>query len=161
EVPDWVEHYKKAWQRLDARTNVGRVTDLRTLEARARARHPTASGDRGVQLLRGNISALDFLHTLLAEPELLRRLDAAKITVSIREVAPALLPVLDKVLPPGCDALHFDYSAGRTAALKELLDRAPAGRVKNSLMLTLADDNVGVLPQLATSCVHTALGELR
>jgi len=78
------------------------------------------------------------------------------------EVDPALFPVLDKVVPPGVGVLHFvDYTARRVAANQELLARVPAKSVKSSLILTLADDNVGVLPQLTTSQLHTLVGQLR
>jgi hypothetical protein len=162
EFPDWVEHHEKAWQRLDARTGVGKAVDLKRLTEAARARTLIASGDRGVRALRGNIAALDFFHTLLADPDLLKRPDGGKVEAVIIEVDPALFGVLDKVLPPKASALHFvDYTARRVAAHPELLDRVDARSVPSSLILTLADDNVGVLPQLATGDLHTLVSRLR
>jgi len=162
EFPDWVEYHEKAWQRLDARTGVGKVTDLKKLTEAARTRKLIASGDRGVQALRGNITALEFFHTLLADEKLLTRKDGGKVEVVITEVDTALYPVLDRVLPKGASALHFiDYTARRVAEHPDLLAQVPAKSVKSSLILTLADDNVGVLPQLATGHLHTLLGRLR
>ncbi len=162
EFPDWVEHHEKAWQRLDARTDVGKAVDLRKLTESARTRRLIASGDRGVRALHGNIAALDFFHTLLADPDLLKRPDGRRVEAVIQEVDPALFPVLDKVLPPGTSALHFvDYTARRVASHPEMLAAVPAKAVRSSLILTLADDNVGVLPQLATGDLHALLGHLR
>jgi hypothetical protein len=162
EFPDWVEHYEKAWQMLDARTGVAKAADLHQLTELARTRKLIASGERGVRALRGNLSALYFLHTLLADSDLLKRPDGRKVEVSILDVDPALYPVLDKVLPPDTSALNFvDYTARRVAANQDLLDRVPAASLKSSLILTLADDNVGVLPQLAMKPINTLLGRLR
>ena len=162
EFPDWIEHHEAAWKRLDARTGVGKATDLERLTATARERKLIASGDRGVRALRGNIAALDFFHTLLADPKLLRRADGGKIEINITDVDSAFFPVLDKVLPPGAGALNFvDYTARRVATHREMLTPVPAKSVRSSLILTLADDNVGVLPQITTSSLHTLVGDLR
>ncbi len=158
EFPDWIEHHAKAWQRLDERTGVGKVADLKQLLESARKRTLTASGDRGVRSLQGNITALDFFHNLLDDPSLLKRKDGRIVEVTIAEVDAALLPVLDRVLPKGASALHFiDYTARRVAAHKDMLRPT---KTPSSLILTLADDNVGVLPQLATRSLHLLVGEL-
>jgi hypothetical protein len=77
-------------------------------------------------------------------------------------VDPALFPFLDKLAPPSAGWLHFvDYTARRVAANQELLAAVPAKSGKHGLILTLADDNVGVLPQLTTGDLHTLVGRLR
>jgi hypothetical protein len=162
EFPDWVEHYEEAWKRLDARSGVSKVADLKELTEAARTRRLIASGDRGVRSLRGNIAALDFFQTLVADPELFKRPGGGQVEPVLVEVDPALFPLLDKVVPQKTSVLHFvDYTARRVAANQELLARVPARSVKSSLILTLADDNVGVLPQLSTSQLHTLMGHLR
>jgi hypothetical protein len=162
EFPDWVEHADKAWERLDARTGIPKTVSLQQLLETARKRPLIASGNRGVQALKGNLAALDFLHTLLSDANLLKRPDGRGVEPVIVEVDTALYPVLDKLLPRGASALHFvDYTARRVAMNKDLLANVPAKAVKSSLILTLADDNVGVLPQLTTSHLHTLVGQLR
>jgi hypothetical protein len=162
EFPDWVEHHEKAWQQLDARTGVGRTVTLAQLTEAARKRSLIASGNRGVQAMRGNLTTLEFFHRLLEEPKLLRCQDGRDVDVVIVEVDSALYPVLDKVLPVKAGALHFvDYTARRVAANADLLAQVPARSIKSNLILTLADDNVGVLPQLTTSHLHTLMGRLR
>jgi len=162
EFPDWVEHYEKAWQRLDRRTGVGKLATLPQLTETVRKRKLIASGNRGVQALRGNIVALDFFHSLLADPMLLQRPDGKKVQVVITEIDPALFPVLDKVVPPSAGTLHFvDYTARRIVGNAELLAQVPAKKVPSSLILTLADDNVGVLPQSYLSSLHALVQDLR
>src|SRR5439155_12065389 len=71
-------------------------------------------------------------------------------------------PVLDKVVPPGVRLLHFvDYTPRRITANKQFLAQVPANSVKNSLIFTLADDNVGVLPQSYASHLHTLVNAIR
>lgn len=162
EFPDWIEHHAKAWQRLEERSGAGKIADLNQLIESARKRQLIASGDRGVQALQGNLTALEFFHNLLAVPNLLKRKDGRMVEAVIIQIDPALFGVLNKVLPRGASALHLvDYTARRVAANKQTLGQVPAAKVKSSLILTLADDNVGVLPQLATRSLHTLAGALQ
>ena len=162
EFPDWIAHAETAWDRLDARTDVGKVTRLERLVETARSRNLIASGDRGEQALRGNLPALDFLYGLLSDPSLLARPGGGKVQPVVISIDPALFPVADRVVPPGTGLLHFiDYTARRVAENRDLMAQVPTESIENSLILTLADDNVGVLPQLATRQIHTLVGELR
>lgn len=162
EFPDWVEHYQAAWARLDERKGLSQTAGLDELLEAARSRSLIASGDRGVQALRGNISALSFFDLLLADGQLLERPGRTGVQANLIQVDPALYRLLDKVVPPGTGVLHFvDYTARRVATHPELLAQVPAAKVPSSLILTLADDNVGVLPQLATHHLHTLMGHLR
>ena len=161
EFPEWGEHAEAAWKEIDARTGIGKASSLEKLTATARGRGLIASGDRGVQSLRGNLTALEFFHRLLADKELLRLPGGRSAKVVIADVDPALFPVLDKVLPAGAGALHFvDYTARRVAENRDLLKAVPVNLVPSSLILTLADDNVGVLPQMSYSSLQTLVGEL-
>jgi hypothetical protein len=98
----------------------------------------TSARKRDVRKLQSDLVALEFFHHLLADPGLLKTREG-KAKVILGGIEPALFPVLDKVLPPGVGALH--------SAADEIL--------------TLADDRVGVLPQLTTHRLHTLLGALR
>lgn len=155
EFPEWIEHYEAAWKRLDERTGIAKIVSLDKLTESARARKVIASGERGVAALRGNLVSLEFLHRLLADGKLLTRPDGKKVQLVIVEADPALYVVLDMVIPPGASTLIFvDYTARRVAANANLLEPVPAKKLKSSLIFTLADDNVGVLPQSATGHLH-------
>jgi hypothetical protein len=162
EFPEWGEHAEEAWKEIDARTAVGKETSLEKLTAAARNRRMIASGERGVQSLRGNLTALEFFYRLLADKALTRLPGGRSAKVFISDVDPALFPVLDKVMPAGTGALHFvDYTARRVVENRTLLKSVPTNAVPSSLILTLADDNVGVLPQMTCTSLHALVDELR
>lgn len=162
EFPGWSTHYEAAWRRLAERTGLHDQLTLDRLLAAARDRKTTASGERGVAALKGNITALDFLHTLLADPEVLALTEQKSVQPVMVDVDPAFFPVLDKVVPAGSATLNFvDYTARRTLANRELLAQLPAAKLESSLILTLADDNVGVLPQSSHTALHELVGELK
>lgn len=160
EFPDWNQHAEAAWKKLAAQS--AGLPSLEQLTASARQRPLTSSGDRGEKALRGNLAALEFLSRLRADAALFRRPDGRDVECVLTQIDPALFPQLDQLLPPETGALHFvDYTARRVAAQRELLAQVPAGKAPQSLILTLADDNVGVLPQLAHTSLHQLLGALR
>jgi hypothetical protein len=162
EFPDWVDHAEASWKRLDQQTGVGKMTSLEKLTAAARDRTVIASGDRGAKALRGNVAGLDFLRTLLADAKLLQTPRGKTVGAVLVDADPALYPVLDKLLPPGTSALHFvDYTARRVVESRALLAQAPVKTIPSSLILTLADDNVGLLPQLTVNALHALVGDLR
>ncbi|HEY2251954.1 MAG TPA: alpha-glucuronidase family glycosyl hydrolase [Planctomycetaceae bacterium] len=162
EFPEWGEHAEEAWEKLAARSGIGSTTSLEKLTAVARDRKLISSGERGVQALRGNVTALEFFNRLLADRELWRLPGGRAAKVVITDIDSALFPLLDKVLPPGTATLNFvDYTARRVAQHRDLLKQVPTRAVPSSLILTLADDNVGVLPQMTYTSLATLVDELR
>jgi len=163
EFPDWIEHSDASWRRLSARTGIGDDVSLDALIASGRDRNLIAAGDRGERSVRGNVAALEFLGSLLSDREWLGRAGNTTVKPVLTSLNPALFSLLDKIVPADADLLHFvDNTARRVAENAALLDAvAPAAARKSRLMLTLADDNVGVMPQITTGHVHTLLNELR
>jgi len=87
------------------------------------------------------------------------RPDARVVFSAISE---ELFPILDRVLPPGLEAMVFvDYTPSRVLRRRESLGMVPARAVPASPILTLHDDNVGVLPQLAAGSISELLGDLK
>jgi hypothetical protein len=161
EFPEWGEHAEEAWKALDARTGVSKTTSLEKLTASARDRKLISSGARGIQALRGNVTALEFFHRLLADKALFKVSGGRTAKVVIVDIDSALYPVLDRVLPAGVETLNFvDYTARRVAENRELLKAIPARSVPSSLIFTLADDNVGVLPQATYTSLSTLVREI-
>lgn len=162
EFPEWSEQADEAWKAIDARTGISKATTLEKLTATARERKLISSGDRGVQALRGNVTALDFFQRLLPDADLWKLPDGRAAKVVLVDIDSALYPVLDNVVPPGSATLNFvDYTARRVAEHPEILKSLPAREVPSSLILTLADDNVGVLPQMCFSSLHSLLQTIR
>jgi hypothetical protein len=153
EFPEWDQHAESAWELLKPRL-AGRAITLDGLIASARERNLVASGERGIQAIKGNVVGLAFFNRLFEgdafkNDPLLNTADNRRVELVITDIDSALFPVLDAVLPQGAGALNFvDYTARRVAENRELLRAVPADRVRSQLIVTLADDNVGV-PQSA------------
>jgi len=161
EFPEWNAHAATAWSELNERQNLGNMT-LEKLVASARNRKLIASGDRGEASIKGNVVGMAFFCRLFDDGKLLRKPDGSKVELVIRQPDPALFPILDRVLPTGAATLNFvDYTARRISESKELLAQLPAKKVKASLIMTLADDNVGVLAQSTTQHIDTLIREIR
>lgn len=162
EFPDWTEpSVDRAWRNLQNRGGLEKLS-LDELVQQARDRTLVASGERGERAVRGNIVALAFLNQVLADPALLRRKDGKNVALSIASVDPALAPVLDRVLPAGAGALQFvDYTSRRSAEHLEILATVPTNRVRARLILTLADDNIGVVSQSATRSIEKLVDQIR
>ena len=161
EFPEWGQHVDSAWRSLAARIGPS-APSLSQLVNQARKRSLIASGDRGERSLKGNIVTLDLLQRLLTQSKPLTRADGKQLEVVITSVDPALFPYLDRVVPTGSATLNFvDYTARRVAENQNLLSLVPANKVRSRLIMTLADDNVGVLSQSALQSMGTLVERIR
>ncbi len=161
EFPDWDADLDQAWAALTPRLGAG-APQLSTLLKAAAERRLFANGQRGVNSLKGNVVALAFLNELFQDSSLLERPDGRRVALILTAIDPELFPYLDKILPADAGTLHFiDYTARRVAENQEYLLRVPADKVRSSLILTLADDNVGVLSQATTRRLESLVKALR
>lgn len=160
EFPEWEQHAEDAWTLLKPRFRGS--TTLDKLIQDAKDRSTVVAGARGVQAVKGNLVAFAFLHRLLADEQLLRRANGTNVQLVITSPDPALFGHLDSLFPTDASALHFvDYTARRVVKNRHYLDRVAADKVPSQLILTLADDNVGVLPQSASSSLNELVSELK
>ena len=161
EFPHWDEHAEDAWKQLSQNGKLGGRT-LDGLIETGRNRKLIASGERGVRAVKGNLAPLAFFKSLFSDSGMLTRPDGQKVNLVIRSIDPAFFPVLDQVVPEGASTLNFvDYTARRVVANRDLLARVPARKVRSQLILTLADDNVGVLSQSATTSVESLVNGIK
>lgn len=161
EFPEWDQHAEAAWKELDAKRGLGGERLEQLIESAAK-RNVIASGDRGVRSVKGNVVALAFLNSLFEDESLLKRHAGGKVELVITAIDPALFPVLDRVVPEGAATLNFiDYTARRVVENLKLMSAVPADKVRSRLILTLADDNVGILPQATTRRLGTLVDEMR
>ena len=131
-------------------------------QARSRTSFP-GGGQRVEQMLKGDISALWFFDSLLREKQLLQRPGGGPdVKLVYNAVVPELHPLMNKMIPSGGELLSFiDYTASRVLRQRKLIQAVSPDHAPRTLIFTLADDNVGVLPQLATGSVHALMGDLR
>ena len=162
EFRQWTEQYEAAWQELDARYGIEEVLALEQVLAAARRRTGYPGGaDRAVQEVKGDIVALRFYDRLVRDMEVFADTKRPDMRIMLNSVSEELFPVLPKVLPPGSEVLNFiDYTPSRIVRRREVIGRIPAGEIPCSLIYTLHDDNVGVLPQLATGSLHELTKDL-
>ncbi|MGZ5566133.1 MAG: alpha-glucuronidase family glycosyl hydrolase [Limisphaerales bacterium] len=153
----WTNQYERAWNELDNKYQLSaKITRERLLDATSHRKNYPGAPDRAVQEIKADIVALYFFDKILGQTKLTRQ----KLIVS--SVAEELFPLLPKVLPAGCETLNFiDYTPSRVLSRREALRQIPARDIPSVLIYTLHDDNVGVLPQLATGSLHELTKEIR
>jgi len=156
EFPDWNQHGEAAFKALSQAGTIGGLSYKKLLGA-AKTRNLIARGKRGVDALKGNLVGLSFIKSVVSDPQVLKT-KKGRVQLILTAVDPALFPVLEKVIPENAETLHFiDYTARRIAENGKLLSQVPAKRVPSSLILTLADDNIGTMSQVTTSDIDTSL----
>jgi hypothetical protein len=80
----------------------------------------------------------------------------------VYEVAEELYPILPRVLPRNTElVVVVDYNPTRVLRRRHVLASTPAQEVPTTMVLTLHDDSVGVLPQLTTSALHQLVCDMR
>ena len=159
----WTERYEWAWQKLEEKYHIGRVISLEEVLARAKNRTGYPGGaERAVTEVKGDIAALYFFDRLLTSPDVLPKSRKPDARIAIDAVAEELFPILSCLLPEGTEMRVFvDYTASRVVRRRETLRNVPAQEILTSLIFTLHDDNVGLLPQLATGSLHELACELK
>lgn len=166
EFPEWDQHAAAAWEILAPRLTDRGLT-LDGLIASAGERKLIASGERGMRALKGNLTALAFLNRYAAGDRFkgeqrLSRPGGPPFQLVITDVDSALFPVLDAVLPQDAATMNFlDYTARRVVENRDMLRSVPADKVDSRLIMTLADDNVGILPQSALQSIGVLTNDLQ
>ncbi|MFN7992713.1 MAG: hypothetical protein U0Q18_03890 [Bryobacteraceae bacterium] len=160
---DWVEHYDDAWRTLDLHYGVEKARPLREI-LKAAANRPNYPGgpERAVREVKGDIAALYFLDLLQNRTRSLqgsRRPDMPLVLVGLAE---ELQPIAGRVLHPKSELMAFvDYTPARVLQRRQALRRPEGAGIGSTLIYTLEDDNVGLLPQLTTNSIAELNGELR
>ncbi|MEA1951409.1 MAG: hypothetical protein U9N87_08495, partial [Planctomycetota bacterium] len=159
----WEESYKQAWKELDDKYGIGRVTSVEKVIAAAGRRPGAVSGHaRCVREAKGDIVMLRFYDRLLNEQKVLADTKRPKVKLIYRSVAEELFPILAKILPPDSETLNFiAYTPARVVQRREAIGKLDTSVVPATLIYTLHDDNVGLLPALATGSLHELTKDLR
>jgi hypothetical protein len=163
EFRQWSGLYERAWQALDRRYGIAQARSLEVVIAAAEQRRDYPGGtERAVQEVKGDLVALCFYDRLLTDLRVLADTRRPEMRFVFSSVAEELLPILGRMLPPGAETLSVvDYTPSRVLKRREVLAQVPSRQVPSTLITTLHDDNVGVLPQLTTGSQAELLGDLR
>ncbi len=159
----WVGEYERAWQTLDRKYRVSEKVQLADVLAAAAKRTGYPGGaERAVQEAKGDIVSLYFYDRLLTDLKALQGTRRPDVKIILNSAAEELFPILPRILPPGSETLNFvDYTPARILKRRDVLGQIPARELPTSLIYTLHDDNVGLVPQLATGSLHEITQELR
>jgi len=159
----WTERAAWAWQKLDEKYGIADVMSLE--DAIEKAKNRTGGSytpERGVSEVKADVTALYFFDRLFASPDVLPATVKPDARISIDFVAEELFPILNRVLPRGSEmSVYMDYTASHLLRRRHVLATAPTAEIPSHLFLTLHDDNVGVVPQLATGSLHELICDLR
>ena len=162
EFRQWLGLYERAWEALDAKYNISSLRSIDDLLTAAVQRSAYPGGEeRALQEVKGDIVALYFYDRLLNEIEALKKSSRPDMKFIYNNVAEELFPVLGRLVPHGWETLNFvDYTASRIVKRREVLKNIPSNEHACSLIYTLHDDNVGLLPQLATGSLYELTQDL-
>jgi len=159
----WVNEYENAWKSFDARYGIGKDASLsKILDAAAHRKHFHSPPERAVAEVKGDLVNLFFYDRLIRTEKIFQHTKRPDIRVIYDAVAEELYPILGRILHPGDELLNFvDYTPSRIVKRREALAHVPPGENPAVLIYTLHDDNVGLLPQLATGSFHELTHDLR
>ena len=161
---EWLHRAEDAWQSLDRKYAISEVLTLDQALAAARRRSDVHGGaERQVTRVLGDISMLRLIDCVLEDRSVLQRPGhETPARVVYGQPAEELLPILPRIAPAGSGTLMFiDYTARRAADQLQVMEHAVPEAMPTRFIFTLADDNVGVLPQLATAPLHTIATRMR
>jgi hypothetical protein len=159
----WGEFYQEAWQALDAKYGISKITSLEEIIEAARNRPGVLGGsERAVAEAKADLVMLLFYDRLLSERKALTGTSRPDMKFVYCAVAEELFPVLAKILPSGSETLNFlDYTPARVVKRREAIERLVSEKIPATLIFTLHDDNVGLLPALTTGSLHELTKDLR
>ena len=162
EFRQWSGLYERAWGALDAKYNIASQRSLDDVLTAATQRSAYPGGEeRALQEVKGDIVALYFYDRLLNEIHALNESRRPDMKFIYNSVAEELFSLLGTFVPRGWETLNFvDYTASRIVKRREVLENVPTHNHTCSLIYTLHDDNVGLLPQLATGSLHELTKDL-
>jgi len=165
EHPHADKQFEACWRELDERYHLEEVASLDSLLEVAQSNYLIPGGlERATREFRSSISMLHFLDHFFRERGALDRAVARGVSIGLNlgGNSEPLFPLLERVLWPGASiATSLGYTASRAVRVMDCMERLDASKVPASLVLTLQDDNVGSLPQVATGSLHILAEQMK
>lgn len=154
EHPHAEEQVVEAWEAFNKRANLEPEYTLEGLIAQAERNFINSGGpSRAVRELKSSISMLHFFNHLMESTDVLERARDKGVALGVtNNGGNELYPLMDRLLWP--EARFFtgvNYTASTAIRELHLVEQLDTSRLHASLIVTLQDDNIGPLPQVATS----------
>ena len=150
-----------AWHSLAKKYNLEPEFDMADLLAQAQENYLVSGGvARSEREFKSTISMLEFMDAFFGQNDLLDQMSDKKIdmTITLGGSAEQVFPFVHRVLPLGCGLrTSVDYTSSRAVRRMALLEKVDTSEMRATLTMTLQDDNVGWLPQVATENIHVLL----
>ena len=159
----WVKEHEAAWREFDQRYAVSQSGSLAAvLDAATHRKNSHSPPERAVGEVKGDLVNLLFYHQLIRGQQVFKDTKRPDMPVIYDAVAEELYPILGRILRPGDELLNFvDYTPSRVVERRGALANVPGKQNPTLLIYTFHDDNVGLLPQLATGSFHELTQDLR
>ena len=165
EHPHADQRFRECWKELDERYGLEKAYPLDEMLEKARTNHLIPGGlERAEREFKSAVSMLHFFERFFAGNDLLDQARARGISLSLTlgGNSELLLPVVERILWEGGGInTSMGYTASRAVRVMDGMERLDAARVPARLILTLQDDNVGSLPQVATHSLHLLVRQMQ
>ena len=163
EQRQWVLGYERAWKALDDRYGIERIETLQSVlaEAETRTIYPGGAA-RAVNEVKGDIVGLYFYDRLIRDTDAVKGSRRPDIKFVYDSVSEELISVLKAIVESDSETQNFvDYTASNILRRPGVLAKFPDPSLPATLIFTLHDDNVGVLPQLTAGSLHEIVTDMK
>ena len=160
ELPGGGEEYRKMWDRLNRKYDLEPEFSLEEMERQARTNTlpiGVRRGERPFHELKGALANADTLDKLLNEDRVLEKTAHPDAGIVVSTFSDEFYPVMPRIFPKAILLVPMDYLTSLAAERTEILSFAAHTSMKVATLATLADDNIGILPQLPTQPLHRLL----
>jgi len=154
ELPRSSDEYRQIWSRLDKKYHLQPEFDLdRMMESARTHTQPVGvrQGTRPQEELKTSIAYADTLDKLINEDQIIAKSVNPHATLVVSTFSDEFYPVLAKIFKgTAIQQVEMDYLSSLAAQRTEMLAFAAKTPMKVEVMASMADDNIGILPQLPT-----------
>ena len=160
ELPVGGQQYRQMWNRLNRKYKLEPEFSLERMEESARTNTlplGVRRGERPLHELRGAIANAYTLDKLVNEDHILAESTNPKASIVVSTFSDEFYPVMARIFPDAIQMVQMDYLTSLAAQRTEMLSFAAETETRVMILATLADDNVGILPQLPTQPLHRIL----
>ncbi len=165
EHPHADSQFEQCWQGLDERYGLEKDFPLAETLNRAKRNYLVPGGlERADREFKSAISMLHFFDRFFADNDLLERAAAQNVAIHLNlgGNTEALFPLLGRVLWEGGGiSTSMGYTSSRAVRSMHCMEGLDTSRVPAALIITLQDDNIGWLPQMATENIHLLMQNMQ